>query len=238
MTDMMKLYKRITKSMLVKAYKHYLEENGRLRKRNDGFGTTHGNGLERPKVGGETMSWNEFERQPKDIIIVCLYTQGCDKEYLAKLEKDGFFSRSSYESNMLPLAKELLEFTKQNTANGIPLTTDGPKKLMRYGMVCKNRNALQSAHDARVKKKKVKFNLKLLGLDLNKEEDLVKKKKMFRKYRKWEQKKQTKLQSDFDYYVVSNAYDIETDKYKKTYLTTQEWKDVRRKEESEWKTMN
>ena len=106
MTDIIDYYKTLTKENLVSAYKHFLRENERFRKRKDGFGKNNGNGLERPKINGEVYSWTAFSKLPKDAIIVHTFMLGIDKPYLENLTKEGLFIQPSKEVKLPPWEKD------------------------------------------------------------------------------------------------------------------------------------
>jgi hypothetical protein len=101
MNDIIDFYKEIRKADLISAYKHYLLTNNRKRKKSDGFGKMVGNGLERPKISGEVYSWAEFNRLPKDVIILHTFVSGVDKKYITKLTDRGFF-KTERKVDVLP----------------------------------------------------------------------------------------------------------------------------------------
>ena len=93
MNDIIDFYKNVRKDDLISAYKHYLRTNNKKRKKGDGFGKMHGNGLERPKISREVYSWKEFSRLPKDVVILHTFVSGVDKEYITELTDKGFFKK-------------------------------------------------------------------------------------------------------------------------------------------------
>lgn len=99
MTDAISLFKKYPKSSIINAYKQYLKDNNRFRKKNDGYGTDGGNGLERPLIGNIHNSWGDFGKLPKAAIIVHAFTEGCDTDYLVSLEKKGFFEPKEWDTN-------------------------------------------------------------------------------------------------------------------------------------------
>lgn len=92
MSDAVKAYKKYSKNQLVRAYKEYLRQNERWRKRRDGF-NHDGNGLERPSINDVVHSWTGFAVLPKDVIIVHTYMEGCDADFLISLEERDFFKK-------------------------------------------------------------------------------------------------------------------------------------------------
>lgn len=92
MSDVVSAYKEYHKSDLILAYKEFLRQNKRWRKRKDGY-NHKGNGLERPTINGVIHSWKAFSRLPKDIVIVHTYMEGCDAKFLGKLTKGNFFKK-------------------------------------------------------------------------------------------------------------------------------------------------
>tara|TARA_B100000029_G_scaffold516724_1_gene633284 strand:+ start:7270 stop:7668 length:399 start_codon:yes stop_codon:yes gene_type:complete len=99
MNDIADLYGGITKKNLIKGLKKYLRENNIRRKRSDGYGKMAGNGLERPEIEGVVYSWNEFERLPKDVVVVYSFMKGCDIKYLIDLKEKGWFNRNKNYRN-------------------------------------------------------------------------------------------------------------------------------------------
>ena len=89
MNDMI-IYKESSKSNLIAAYKQYLRDkiNAKIEKQNK---KTKGNKplvgkytkLKRPEVEGTSMSWNKFKKLPKALIVVHLFMEGCDPNYVS-----------------------------------------------------------------------------------------------------------------------------------------------------------
>ena len=92
--EILNLIEGFPKSDLIKAYKHYLRENKRFRNRRDGYGKDSGNGLERPSIGGITLSWGQFSKIPKESVFGHVFTEGCDLTYLNSLSEQGFFEKT------------------------------------------------------------------------------------------------------------------------------------------------
>ena len=76
---------------LSKHIKQFKKDKDMRRTRGDGFKRLHGNGLKRPVIEDVHYSWNEFERLPKDVVIVYGFMIGCNQEYIEKLDKENFF---------------------------------------------------------------------------------------------------------------------------------------------------
>jgi len=91
MSDAVKAYQEYSKTDLLRAYKEFLRQNERWRKKRDGF-KHRGNGLERPSINDVVHSWKEFSLLPKDVIIVHTYMEGCDAKFLISLVESGFFT--------------------------------------------------------------------------------------------------------------------------------------------------
>lgn len=84
-------YDNYHKKQLVKAIKQFKKDKDMRRTRGDGFKRLHGNGLKRPVIEDVHYSWNEFEKLPKDVVIVYGFMIGCNQEYIEKLDKENFF---------------------------------------------------------------------------------------------------------------------------------------------------
>ena len=106
MSDILDFYGTLSKADIMKAYKHYLTDNEKWRKRSEGYGKNEGNGLERPKVNGVIFSWTEFNQLPKDAIIVHTFMLGIDRPYLENLVEQGFFIEPVREVRILPKESE------------------------------------------------------------------------------------------------------------------------------------
>tara|TARA_R100000152_G_C6775219_1_gene203481 strand:+ start:647 stop:931 length:285 start_codon:yes stop_codon:yes gene_type:complete len=81
------LYTNLHTSELIKVYRNMLKEKKLYAsKHNDGYGYNKSQplGLKRPKIEGEIMSWANFYRLPKAAIIVHIYMDGVNPEYLRK----------------------------------------------------------------------------------------------------------------------------------------------------------
>jgi len=115
--DIIDFYKSVSREDLVMAYKHYCTTNNKLRKKSDGFGNDRGNGLERPKISGETYSWTQFSKLPKDAIIVHTFMLGIDRDYLQKLVDDGFFIAPEKEERVFPWETEEIPYLEWLWAN-------------------------------------------------------------------------------------------------------------------------
>jgi len=90
----LKLYEELNKTQIINAYKKYLEDNKRYRKKNDGFKGRGQPKLERPRISNVTLSWREFKRLPKASVIVHTFSEGCDTLYLTSLKNKGFFKET------------------------------------------------------------------------------------------------------------------------------------------------
>tara|TARA_B100000287_G_scaffold376708_1_gene378023 strand:- start:354 stop:665 length:312 start_codon:yes stop_codon:yes gene_type:complete len=84
--DMETAYAKLNKSQLIDAYRIWLEENKRFSKNKRKEGK-----YPHPIINGEKYSWRQFERLPRDAILVFIFTEGCDIKYLSKLEQLQFF---------------------------------------------------------------------------------------------------------------------------------------------------
>ena len=105
-TDIIEFYQTTTRDQLVEAYKHFCKTKNKKRKKKDGFGKAEGNGLQRPVINGETYSWAQYSKLPKDAIIVHTFMLGLDRNYLEALIDEGFFNKSKKDAEVLPWDKE------------------------------------------------------------------------------------------------------------------------------------
>ncbi len=91
------IYKESSKSKLIAAYRQYLrdelnikieEENARnnSKKRLVNKYTN----LKRPEIDSNPISWNKFRRLPKSAIVVHLFMEGCNPDYVSNfvMEKE------------------------------------------------------------------------------------------------------------------------------------------------------
>ena len=85
MDNILQVFNDLTKSELIKAYRHKLKGEGKLK---------HG-GIKRPLMSGQLIPWNAFRKLKKEIVMVHVFTEGCDAEYLKELTDNGFFNKST-----------------------------------------------------------------------------------------------------------------------------------------------
>lgn len=79
------MYMKMPKSTLIKIYRHMLNEKGLYApKNNNGFGINKSKGpcLRRPKIDNKIVSWRQFNRLPKQVVIVHIYMDGINPDYL------------------------------------------------------------------------------------------------------------------------------------------------------------
>ena len=77
------VFTSLHKSDLIDIYRHYMEEKELYYKRADGIKGSKPR-LKRPVINGEVFAWRQFRKLPKEAIIVFVFTEGCDTEYLKK----------------------------------------------------------------------------------------------------------------------------------------------------------
>jgi len=75
------VYEKLNKSTLIKVYRNYMRENNKFSKH-----PTKEGPLMQPEINGEKMSWADFRRLPRDAILVHVFTQGCNLEYISQLD--------------------------------------------------------------------------------------------------------------------------------------------------------
>tara|TARA_R100001530_G_C4245379_1_gene136414 strand:+ start:285 stop:590 length:306 start_codon:yes stop_codon:yes gene_type:complete len=83
-----KMYTRLHKSQLIKIYRNMIREKKLFApKNNDGYGVhrTRQPCLMRPKIEGRVYSWAEFNRMPKAAVVVFVYMNGVDPDYLSSV---------------------------------------------------------------------------------------------------------------------------------------------------------
>ena len=79
------MYTKLHKGTLIKIYRHMLLEKEMFApKHNDGWGVnkSHPRCLRRPKINGEVMAWRQFNRLPKAVVVVHIYMDGVNPDYL------------------------------------------------------------------------------------------------------------------------------------------------------------
>ena len=71
--NIVEVYDRLNKTMLIKSYRRYLEENEKFstKKKKEGK-------YPHPIVNGKQLSWTQFGKLPRDAILVFILTDGCD----------------------------------------------------------------------------------------------------------------------------------------------------------------
>ena len=84
--DMKQVHDKMNKGLLIKSYRRWLLDN-RVFNKSRKYGK-----LRQPIVNGLRYSWSEFPRLPKDAILVHMISQGCDLEYMRKLDAEGFYN--------------------------------------------------------------------------------------------------------------------------------------------------
>ena len=84
--DVKEIHEKMNKSTLVKTYRQWLSDNKILsnNKRREGR-------FKQPVINGRRYSWGGFRRLPRDAILVFIITEGCDVEYMKKLNSEGFY---------------------------------------------------------------------------------------------------------------------------------------------------
>lgn len=83
--DNIEIYTQLHKSTLIEIYRHMLRERDLWAPQtNDGWkqSKTHPRCLKRPKINGEITAWRQFRRMPKAVVIVCVYMDGVNPDYL------------------------------------------------------------------------------------------------------------------------------------------------------------
>tara|TARA_R110001592_G_scaffold161715_1_gene394441 strand:+ start:1266 stop:1583 length:318 start_codon:yes stop_codon:yes gene_type:complete len=85
--NIVEVYDRLNKTMLIKSYRRYLEENEKFstKKKKEGK-------YPHPIVNGKQLSWTQFGKLPRDAILVFILTDGCDLEYLTNLNAINFYT--------------------------------------------------------------------------------------------------------------------------------------------------
>ena len=79
------MYTKLHKGTLIKIYRHMLLEKEMFApKHNDGGGVNKSQPrcLRRPKINGEVMAWRQFNRLPKAVVVVHIYMDGVNPDYL------------------------------------------------------------------------------------------------------------------------------------------------------------
>ena len=84
--DVKEVHEKMNKSTLIKTYRKWLSDNKRLshNMRREGR-------FKQPVINGRRYSWGDFKRLPRDAILVFIITEGCDVEYMKKLNTEGFY---------------------------------------------------------------------------------------------------------------------------------------------------
>jgi hypothetical protein len=88
------VYEKLNKSTLIKIYRNYMKENKQYSKNRKKEGP-----LVRPEINGETFSWAEFRRLPRDAILVYVFTKGCNLEYMSQLDASFFTETREWHPN-------------------------------------------------------------------------------------------------------------------------------------------
>ena len=84
--DVKEVHEKMNKSQLVRTYKQWLTEEKRFAKN-----TRREGKFRQPIINGRKYSWGDFKRLPRDAILVFIITEGCDVEYMKKLNEQGFY---------------------------------------------------------------------------------------------------------------------------------------------------
>jgi hypothetical protein len=85
------IYTNLPKSTLIKVYRHMLEEKKLLSPtHNNGYGINKSKGpcLRRPKIDGKIVAWRQFNRLPKAAVVVHIYMDGVNPDYLKAYLKE------------------------------------------------------------------------------------------------------------------------------------------------------
>lgn len=98
MTDAIMIFKDTNKGNLIRGYREWLRQNKKWGTKKEGFKTI--SNLQRPKINDVYISWKAFGNLPKESIIVHVFTEGCDAEYLNALQEAGFYNK------VVPLARK------------------------------------------------------------------------------------------------------------------------------------
>lgn len=83
--DDVEMYTQLHKGELIDVYRHMLLEKEMFApKHNDGWGVnkTQPRCLRRPKINGEVIAWRQFRRLPKAVVVVHIYMDGVNPDYL------------------------------------------------------------------------------------------------------------------------------------------------------------
>ena len=84
--DVKEVHEKMNKSQLIRTYKQWLTEEKRFSKniRREGR-------FKQPIINGRKYSWGDFKRLPRDAVLVFIITEGCDVDYMKKLNEQGFY---------------------------------------------------------------------------------------------------------------------------------------------------
>ena len=81
------VFTALPKSELIKIYRDYCEKKEIFHRRADGIKGTKPR-YKRPVINGEVIAWRQFDRLPKEAVIVFVFTEGCDTEYILEYMKE------------------------------------------------------------------------------------------------------------------------------------------------------
>jgi hypothetical protein len=148
MTKIVKMYKQLEKDQLIKAWKLYLQENKKSRNPRDGF-NSRGNGLERPKINNKIMSWKEFNKLPKDALVVFTYTNGLDANTLKRYIEEGLLNKKLSPREDPKIITKFVYHDKHNSylidkGKAQPILTETHKKFK--GHRTKGPNSFKGYH--------------------------------------------------------------------------------------------
>ena len=84
--DVKEVHEKMNKSTLVRTYRRWLSDEKKFSKN-----TRREVRFKQPIINGRKYSWSTFKRLPRDAILVFIITEGCDIEYMQKLNQEGFY---------------------------------------------------------------------------------------------------------------------------------------------------
>ena len=84
--DVKEVHEKMNKSQLIRTYKQWLTEEKRFSKN-----TRREGRFKQPIINGRKYSWGDFKRLPRDAVLVFIITEGCDVDYMKKLNEQGLY---------------------------------------------------------------------------------------------------------------------------------------------------
>jgi len=92
--NIQEVYDSMNKSLLIKIYRQWLHDNEKFSKNQKKEGK-----YPHPIINKEKYSWADFRRLPRDAILVHIFTEGCNLEYISSLDDSWFTETRDWHPN-------------------------------------------------------------------------------------------------------------------------------------------